>query len=79
MRSTWSDEAGAKSVTSPVSLIVSGFAPVTDVRRVLTPQLRKDKGETVLILIDLGRGKNRMGASALTQVMQQIGNETPDV
>ncbi|MFX5813332.1 hypothetical protein ABTE31_21750, partial [Acinetobacter baumannii] len=44
-----------------------------------TPQLRKDKGETVLILIDLGRGKNRMGASALTQVMQQIGNETPDV
>ncbi|MGC4242472.1 MAG: phosphoribosylformylglycinamidine synthase [Herbaspirillum sp.] len=79
MRSTWSDEAGAKSVTSPVSLIVSGFAPVTDVRRVLTPQLRKDKGESVLILIDLGRGKNRMGASALTQVMQQIGNETPDV
>jgi phosphoribosylformylglycinamidine synthase len=79
MRTTWKDDGGAKSVTSPVSLIVSSFAPVQDVRRTLTPQLRTDLGDTVLIAIDLGRGKNRMGASALTQVMQQIGNETPDV
>ena len=79
MRTTWKDDAKHKSVTSPVSLIVSAFAPVTDVRRVLTPQLRTDLGNTALIFIDLGRGKNRMGASALTQVMQQIGNETPDV
>jgi phosphoribosylformylglycinamidine synthase len=79
MRTTWKDEEGSKSVTSPVSLIVSAFAPVPDVRLSLTPQLRKDAGETALILIDLGRGKNRLGASALTQVMQQIGNETPDV
>ncbi|MFL9925229.1 phosphoribosylformylglycinamidine synthase [Herbaspirillum lusitanum] len=79
MRSTWQDDGSAKAVISPVSLIVSSFAPVTDVRRVLTPQLRKDLGDTSLILIDLGRGKNRMGASALTQVMQQIGNEVPDV
>ena len=79
MRTTWKDDAGSKSVTSPVSLIVSAFAPVHDVRLVLTPQIRKDAGETALIFIDLGRGKNRMGASALTQVMQQIGNDAPDV
>ena len=79
MRTTWKDEEGSKSVTAPVSLIVSSFAPVTDVRQSLTPQLRKDVGDTALILIDLGRGKNRMGASALMQVMQQIGNEAPDV
>jgi len=79
MRTTWKDEEGGKEVVSPVSLIVSAFAPVPDVRLSLTPQLRKDAGETSLILIDLGRGKNRMGASALTQVTQQIGNEAPDV
>ncbi|WP_292931610.1 phosphoribosylformylglycinamidine synthase [Noviherbaspirillum sp.] len=79
MRTTWKDAEGSKSVSSPVSLIVSAFAPVSDVRLSLTPQLRKDVGDTALILIDLGRGKNRMGASALTQVMQQIGNEVPDV
>ena len=79
MRTTWEDAEDSKAVTSPVSLIVSAFAPVPDVRLSLTPQLRKDAGDTALILIDLGRGKNRMGASALTQVMQQIGNETPDV
>ncbi|MBI1890627.1 MAG: phosphoribosylformylglycinamidine synthase [Burkholderiales bacterium] len=79
MRTTWKDDEGDKSVTAPVSLIVSSFAPVTDVRKALTPQIRKDAGETVLIAIDLGRGKNRIGASALTQVMQQIGDEVPDV
>jgi phosphoribosylformylglycinamidine synthase len=79
MRTTWKDGAENKSVTAPVSLIVSAFSPVYDVRQSLTPQIRKDVGDTVLIVIDLGRGKNRMGASALTQVMQQIGNEVPDV
>src|SRR5450830_748097 len=81
MRTTWKDEntGAAKSVTSPVSLIVSSFAPVLDVRKSLTPQLKKDQGDTSLILIDLGRGKNRLGASALAQVMGQLGNETPDV
>jgi phosphoribosylformylglycinamidine synthase len=79
MRTTWSDEGQDKSVTSPVSLIVSSFAPVHDVRLVMTPQLRTDAGDTELILIDLGHGKNRLGASALTQVMQQLGNEVPDV
>jgi phosphoribosylformylglycinamidine synthase len=79
MRTTWQDEGQDKSVISPVSLIVSSFAPVTDVRRSLTPQLRTDLGETALILIDLGRGKNRLGASALAQVTQQLGDTVPDV
>jgi phosphoribosylformylglycinamidine synthase len=79
MRTTWSDGETAKAVLSPVSLIVSAFAPVHDVRRALTPQLRFDTGETALILVDLGRGKNRMGASALAQVTQQLGNDAPDV
>lgn len=79
MRTTWKDEQQDKAVISPVSLIVSAFAPVTDVRRSLTPQLRTDVGDTALILIDLGRGKNRLAASALTQVLQQLGNDVPDV
>jgi phosphoribosylformylglycinamidine synthase len=66
-------------VVSPVSLIVSSFAPVYDVRKSLTPQIRMDAGDTAIILIDLGRGKNRMGASALAQVMGQLGNSVPDV
>jgi phosphoribosylformylglycinamidine synthase len=79
MRTTWQDGDEAKSVMSPVSLIVSAFAPVPDVRKSLTPQLRLDAGETALILLDLGRGKNRLGASALAQVTQQLGDSVPDV
>ncbi|MFK3737755.1 phosphoribosylformylglycinamidine synthase [Massilia sp. TN1-12] len=79
MRTTWNENGENKAVVSPVSLIVSSFAPVTDVRKTLTPQLRTDLGDTALILVDLGRGKNRLGASALAQVTQQLGNDTPDV
>ncbi|NNG25800.1 phosphoribosylformylglycinamidine synthase [Telluria aromaticivorans] len=79
MRTTWNDDGAGKAVISPVSLIVSSFAPVADVRRSLTPQLRTDLGETALILVDLGRGKNRMGASALAQVTQQLGDSVPDL
>jgi len=79
MRTTWNDDGAAKAVVSPVSLIVSGFAPVYDVRKSLTPQIRTDAGETAIILIDLGRGKNRMGASILAQVLGQLGNAAPDV
>src|SRR6266702_4157387 len=69
MRTAWQDvdKGEARSVTAPLSLIVSGFAPVTDVRRALTPELRSDAGETALLLIDLGRGKNRLGGSGLAQ------------
>ncbi|HEY0418344.1 MAG TPA: phosphoribosylformylglycinamidine synthase, partial [Acetobacteraceae bacterium] len=73
MRTTWKDEGQDKAIVSPVSLIVSSFAPVQDVRRSLTPQVRMDQGDTVMILIDLGRGKNRLGASALSVVTQQLG------
>ena len=79
MRTTWKDEGEQKSVTSPVSLIISAFSPVYDVRKSLTPQLKLDAGDTQLILIDLGRGKNRLGASAFAQVMQKLGDQAPDV
>jgi len=79
MATRWKDEGVDKSVTSPLSLIVTGFAPVTDVRQTLTPQLRMDKGTTDLILIDLGRGQNRMGASILAQVHGKLGKQAPDV
>ncbi|MDO8651509.1 MAG: phosphoribosylformylglycinamidine synthase [Undibacterium sp.] len=79
MRTTWKDEGQDKSVTSPVSLIISAFAPVHDVRKSLTPQIKLDAGDTSLILIDLGRGKNRLGASCFAQVMQKLGDQTPDV
>ncbi|WP_145130111.1 phosphoribosylformylglycinamidine synthase [Pseudomonas sp. URMO17WK12:I11] len=79
MKTKWNEDGVDKSVTSPMSLIVSGFAPVTDIRGTLTPQLRMDKGETDLILIDLGRGKNRMGASILAQTYGKLGAQAPDV
>ncbi|MBF8650460.1 phosphoribosylformylglycinamidine synthase [Pseudomonas putida] len=79
MKTKWSEEGIEKSVTSPMSLIITGFAPVTDIRKTLTPQLRMDKGETDLILIDLGRGKNRMGASILAQTYGKIAAQAPDV
>ncbi|UPQ81882.1 phosphoribosylformylglycinamidine synthase [Pseudomonas knackmussii] len=79
MKTRWAEEGAEKSVTSPLSLIVSGFAPVVDIRQTLTPQLRLDKGETDLVLIDLGRGQNRMGASILAQVYGQMARQAPDV
>ncbi|SDE93846.1 phosphoribosylformylglycinamidine synthase [Phytopseudomonas seleniipraecipitans] len=79
MKTKWSEKGAEKSVTSPLSLIITGFAPVTDIRKTLTPELRMDKGETDLILIDLGRGQNRMGASILAQVYSQLGRQAPDV
>ncbi|BAU49502.1 phosphoribosylformylglycinamidine synthase [Sulfurifustis variabilis] len=79
MKTVWQEGAERREVTAPLSLIVSAFAPVLDARKTLTPQLRTDAGETDLILVDLGKGKNRLGGSALAQVYKQIGNEAPDV
>ena len=79
MRTVWNDEGEDKSVTAPMSLIITGFAPVQDARKTLTPQLRTDKGETDLILLDLGNGQNRLGLSALAQVYNQVGQDVPDV
>src|SRR5699024_2956295 len=66
-------------MTAPLSLIISAFAPVLDVCQSLTPQLRTDAGETTLILIDLGKGKNRLGGTALAQVHKQLGHSPPDL
>jgi phosphoribosylformylglycinamidine synthase len=77
MRTRWSDGAEAKQVTAPVSLIVTAFATLADVRPTLTPQLQP--GDTTLILIDLGNGKNRMAGSMLAQVLNQFGDEVPDL
>ncbi|SDH60982.1 phosphoribosylformylglycinamidine synthase [Pseudomonas panipatensis] len=79
MKTRWQDGDSEKSVTAPMSLIISGFAPVSDIRKTLTPQLRLDKGETDLILIDLGRGKNRLGGSILAQTYGKIGRQAPDL
>jgi phosphoribosylformylglycinamidine synthase len=79
MRTTWTDEGRPRDVVSPVSLIVSAFAPCDDVRMTLTPELRRDKGPTTLVLVDLARGKARLGGSILAQVFGQVGNEAPDV
>lgn len=78
MKSTWTDGDENKSVTSPLSLIVTAFAPCTDTRDTLTPQLAEDADST-LLLIDLGNGQNRMGGSALAQVYKQVGSIAPDV
>ncbi|MFO8140303.1 MAG: phosphoribosylformylglycinamidine synthase, partial [Marinobacter sp.] len=80
MKTTWEEDNGEqKSVTAPLSLVVSGFAPVTDVTRTLTPQLRSDAGATDLILVDLAAGQNRLGGSALAQVYRQVGAVAPDL
>ena len=79
MKTVWQENGEQKSVTSPVSLNITAFAPVSDVRKTVTPQLRTDLGETELLLIDLGTGKNRIGGSCLAQVYNQIGDIAPDV
>jgi phosphoribosylformylglycinamidine synthase len=79
MKTTWSEGEQRREVVAPLSLIVSAFAPVVDARRTLTPQLRMDCGATELLLIDLGRGRNRLGASALAQVYDATGDRVPDV
>lgn len=79
MRTVWQDQDESKSVTAPLSLIVSAFAPVSDIRKTLTPELRRDLGETDLILIDLGEGCNALGGSALAQVYSHQGSLPPDI
>lgn len=78
MHTRWTDDGQDKSVTAPLSLIVSAFAPVPDVRPSVTPQLRPDvDGE--LLLVDLGAGRNRLGGSALAQAWGQVGDRVPDL
>ena len=79
MRTTWEENGEQKAVTAPLSLVISAFARVEDVRKTITPQLRTDKGLSSLLLIDLGEGKNRLGATALAQVYKQLGDKPADV
>jgi phosphoribosylformylglycinamidine synthase len=79
MRTTWRDADGAKSVTAPVSLIVSAFASIADARACLTPLLRMDRGATALVHLDIAAGRRRLGASTLAQVYGQLGADAPDV
>lgn len=77
MKTRWSEGGATKQVTAPVSLIVSAFATLPDVRGTLTPQLQP--GDTTLILIDLGAGRMRLGGSMLAQVLGRFGHEVPDL
>ncbi|MFC3031448.1 phosphoribosylformylglycinamidine synthase [Pseudoalteromonas fenneropenaei] len=79
MKTKWDENGEEKSVTAPLSLIITAFGRVEDIRKTVTPQLRTDKGDTSLVLVDLGAGQNRLGASCLAQVYKQLGDKTPDV
>ncbi|MEO8134544.1 MAG: phosphoribosylformylglycinamidine synthase, partial [Betaproteobacteria bacterium] len=79
MRTTWRDGDIDKAVIGPMTLIASAFARVHDARRALTPLLRTDVADTVLLLVDLGNGHNRLGASVLAQVHGQLGDTPPDL
>ncbi|HVO19627.1 MAG TPA: phosphoribosylformylglycinamidine synthase, partial [Anaeromyxobacter sp.] len=79
MRTVWEEGGRERAVTAPLSLVVTAFAPVTDVRRALTPALRGDEGDTELVLVDLGRGQHRLGGSALAQVHGHLGQRPPDL
>ena len=79
MQTEWTHDGVLQRTVSPVSLVITGFARVSDARRVLTPQLRMDRGDTELWLIDLGAGRDRLGASALSQVFNRLGGVPPDL
>lgn len=79
MKSVWQADEGKREMYSPLSLIISAFAPVSDIRRTLTPELILDQGDTDLILLDLGDGKHRLGGSALAQVYGKTGEIVPDL
>ena len=79
MHTRWQQDGESRGVTSPVSLLVSAFAVLADVRGAFTPQLRLDAGPSVLILIDLGHGRQRMGGSILAQALQQTAAPVPDL
>jgi phosphoribosylformylglycinamidine synthase len=78
MKTVWRDRSDKKTMTAPLSLIITAFAPVVDITKTLTPQLQ-DVTDSVLLLVDLGLGKNRMGGSVLAQVYQQMGDVSPDL
>ncbi|MGA2023623.1 MAG: phosphoribosylformylglycinamidine synthase [Steroidobacteraceae bacterium] len=78
MQTAWQAPGKSLSVMAPVSLIVSAFAAVRNARRTWTAALQLDCGATTLALIDLSRGRNRLGMSALAQVFQAVGGAPAD-
>jgi len=78
MKTVWDADGEKKAVTSPISLVISAFATTPDATAHLTPQLRTDAGDTDLVLIDLGLGKNRLGGSSFAQTTKQVGDRCPD-
>ncbi len=78
MKSVWQQDGETKTQTSPLSLVITAFAPVADVRKTLTPQLKAEAASR-LMLVDLGAGKNRLGGSALAQVFGAVGDTAPDL
>ncbi|NPA71635.1 MAG: phosphoribosylformylglycinamidine synthase [Gammaproteobacteria bacterium] len=79
MKTVWQEDGEDKMVVSPMSVNITTFAPVEDVRKTVTPQLRTDLGDTELLVIDLGHGQNRIGGSCLAQVYNQIGDVSADL
>ncbi|MBN5216721.1 phosphoribosylformylglycinamidine synthase [Serratia ureilytica] len=79
MKTRWQEGNEQREMTSPLSLVITAFARVEDVRHTVTPQLRTDKGDSALLLIDLGNGHNALGATALAQVYRQLGDKPADV
>ncbi|GGW73300.1 phosphoribosylformylglycinamidine synthase [Alteromonas halophila] len=79
MKTAWQDGDEKKAVTAPLSLVISAFGAVTDIRKTVTPQLNTEEDATRLLLIDLGAGQNRLGGSCLAQVFSQLGDSPADV
>ena len=79
MRTQWHDKGSDYQVVAPVSLIISAFAPVTDVRNHFTPELKRINEPSRLLLLDLGEGKERLGGSVLAQVYNLTGGYAPDI
>ncbi|MBM7072730.1 phosphoribosylformylglycinamidine synthase [Shewanella sp. 202IG2-18] len=79
MKTAWNENGEDKAVTSPMSLVITAFGAVTDIRKTVTPELRSDKGDTRLLALDLSQGQNRLGGSCLAQVYNELGDNAPDV
>ncbi|MDX1391239.1 MAG: phosphoribosylformylglycinamidine synthase, partial [Rheinheimera sp.] len=79
MKTKWHKDGTDHAVTAPLSLVITAFARVEDIRKTVTPQLRTDKGDSSLLLIDLGNKQNRLGASCLAQVYKQLGQQAADL
>ncbi len=79
MKTAWEDNGVEKAVTSPMSLVITAFGAVQDIRNTVTPELRTDKGDTELLLVDLSAGHNRLGGSCLAQVYGELGDTAPDL